>query len=94
MPITLSQLTHLKRFVKHVKAKLADPYVCNNIVSRVKTDATGKQIIIKYRCHAGTGPNGCYICDYTGYSCMHCGDSIAKGKSFCSRSCSGQYYAY
>ena len=94
--LTMSQVTHLKAFSKKVKARyaqLADPYVCNRLRTKVTTASDGSTITTTYRCPADAS-NGCYVCDYTGYSCRYCGDNVPKGKDFCSSSCSGMYYAY
>jgi hypothetical protein len=93
----MSQVTHLKAFSKKVKtryARLANPYVCNNLRTKVTTGSNGSTSTTTYRCPADASSGSCYVCDYTGYSCQHCGDNVAKGKPFCSSSCSGQYYAY
>ena len=94
--LTLSHVVALKGFVKRMQQRYAvyDPYVCGRLVSTVRI-VNGAAITTTSRCPAdASGPGGCYVCDYTGYSCGHCGDNVPKGKQFCSASCSGQYYAY
>lgn len=95
MRLTVAHVVALKGLAKRVQNRYAyDPSVCGRLVSRLRV-VNGKSVTVMIRCPAdASGPGGCYVCDYTGYSCGHCGDNVGKGKAFCGPSCSGLYYAY